>query len=91
MVATSFPRGNFKVLTSERAKKVGTIDSEKLISAEEYREIKAKQNQPNSRYDQFETSKAGVARKRPTSRILLNKWQRQKEKEHIQQEREYQE
>jgi hypothetical protein len=51
MVAPSFPRGNFKVLTSERAKKAGTIDSEKQISAKEYREIKEKQNQQNSQYD----------------------------------------
>jgi hypothetical protein len=29
MVAPSFPQGNFKVLTSERAKKAGTVDSEK--------------------------------------------------------------
>jgi hypothetical protein len=91
MVPPSFSQGNFKVLTSERAKKARTVDSEKHISAKEYREIKAKQNQQNSRYDQFEISKVGAVRKRPTSRILLNKWQRQKEKEQIQQEREYQE
>jgi hypothetical protein len=42
MVAPSFPQGNFKVLTSERAKKDRTVDSEKQILAEEYREIKAK-------------------------------------------------
>jgi hypothetical protein len=42
MVVPSFPQGIFKVLTLERAKKARTIDSEKQISAEEYREIKAK-------------------------------------------------
>jgi hypothetical protein len=45
MVAPSFPQGNFKVLTLERAKKAGTVDSEKQISAEEYRE--SRQNRIN--------------------------------------------
>jgi hypothetical protein len=87
----SFSQGNLKVLTSKRAKEARTVDSEKQISAKEYREIKAKRNQQNSRYDQFEISKVGAVRKHSTSRILLNKWQRQKEKEQIRQEREYQE
>jgi len=73
MVASSFPKGNFKVLTSVRAKKAGTVDSEKQISAKEYQEIKMKQNRQNSRHDQPETSKASEMRRRPTSRILLNK------------------
>jgi hypothetical protein len=42
-----------------------------------------KQKQQNSQYDQPETSKAGEMRRRPTSRILLNKWQRQQEKDQL--------
>jgi len=36
-----------------------------------------------------ETPKSGEMHRRPTVRILLNKWQRQKEKEQMCQEREH--
>jgi hypothetical protein len=42
MIASSFSKGKFKVLTSKRARKAGTIDSEKQISAKEYQAIKMK-------------------------------------------------
>jgi hypothetical protein len=91
MIASSLSKGKFKVLTSERARKAGTVDSEKQISAKEYQAIKVKQKRQNSRYDQPETSRAGEMRRRPTSRILLNKWQRQQEKDQLRREKEYQE
>jgi len=44
MVASSFPRGKFKVLTSDRAKETKAVDSERQISAAEYHEIKKKKD-----------------------------------------------
>ena len=48
------------------------------ISADEYREIRKHHDQQKSRYEQGETSKDGATKSWVTSRILLNKWQRQK-------------
>ena len=81
MVASSFPRGKFKVLTSESAKEAKAVDSTRQISATEYQEMKKKQDQ--------QISQSGEMRKHPIVRILLNKWQRQKEREQMRQEREY--
>jgi len=52
------------------------------ISVDEYREIRKRRDQQKSRYEQGETSKDGATKPRVTSRILLNKWQRQKEKDY---------
>jgi len=76
MVAPSFPKGKFKVLTSERAKESKAVDSTRQISAAEYQEMKKKQDRQISRSDFHETFKSGEMRRRPTVRILLNKWQR---------------
>ena len=51
--------------------------------------MKKKQDRQISRSDIPETSKSSEMRRRPTVRILLNKWQRQKEKEQMRQERDY--
>jgi len=51
--------------------------------------MKKKQDRQNSRYDHPETSKDGEACRRHTVRILLNKWQKQKEKDLMCQERNY--
>ena len=80
MVDAKLLRGKTKVLTSTRAKEAGTIDSKMQISTDEYREIKRHRDQQKSRYEQGETSRDGAIRPHVTSRILLNKWQRQKEK-----------
>lgn len=50
-----------------------------------------KKKPQDSRSDQPKSSRTGEARRRPTVRILLNKWQRQKEKIQLRKEREYQE
>ena len=62
------------------------------ISADEYREIKRHHDQQKSRYELGETSMDGATRSRVTSRILLNKWQQQKERDyqHWLEEQEYQ-
>jgi len=57
MVSSSFPRGNFRILTSERAKEAKAVDSIKQISATEYQEMKKKQDRQISRSDILETSK----------------------------------
>jgi hypothetical protein len=44
MVASSFPRGKFKVLTSERDKEAKVVDSTRQISTAEYQEMKKKQD-----------------------------------------------
>ena len=51
------------------------------ISADEYREIGRRRDEQKSRYEQGGMSKDRVTKPRVTSRILLNKWQRQKEKD----------
>ena len=45
-------------------------------------EIKKHRDQQKSQYEQGETSKDGTTKPRVTSRILFNKWQRQKEKDY---------
>ena len=52
------------------------------ISVDEYREIRRRRAEQKSRYEQGKTSKAETSKPRVTSRILLNKWQRQKEKDY---------
>ena len=71
-----------KVLTSTRAKEAETIDPKLQISTDEYREIRRCHDQEKSRYEQGEMSRDEATRQRVTSRILLNKWQRQKEKDY---------
>ena len=75
-------KGKTKVLTSTRAKETGTVDPKMQISANEYREIKRRCDQQKSRYEQGETSRNRAIRSCVTSRILLNKWQWQKDKDY---------
>jgi hypothetical protein len=82
MVDAKLFKGKTKVLTSARAREARTIDPEMQISADEYREIKRRRDQQKSRYEQGETSRASAMRPHVTSCILLNKWQRQKEKDY---------
>ena len=92
MVDAKLLKGKTKVLTSTRAKETRIVDLEMQISADEYREIKRRCDQQKSRYEQRETSRNRAMRPRVTSRILLNKWQWQKEKDYQLQleEKEYQ-
>ena len=86
MVDARLLKEKTKVLTSIRSKETGTVDSEM------YREIRRRRDQQKSRYEQGETLKDGATRPRVTSRILLNKWQRQKKKDYQRwlEEQEYQ-
>ena len=65
-----------------KAKEDGLVDPKVQISANEYEEAKKQRDQQKSRYEQGETSRAGAMHPHVTSRILLNKWQCQKEKDY---------
>ena len=80
MVDATLLRGKTKVLTSTKSREARTVDLEKQILADEYKEIRRHRDKQKSRYEQGETSKDGATKPRVTSRILLNKWQRQKER-----------
>ena len=92
MVDARLLKGKTKVLTSTGSRETRTVDTEMQISADKYREIKRLRDQQKSRYELGETSRDGAIRPRVTSRILLNKWQWQKEKDyqHWLEEQEYQ-
>ena len=82
MVDAGLFKGKTKVLTSTKSKEARTVDPKMQISANEYREIRRRHDKQKSRYKQGETSKDGATRMRVASRILLNKWQWQKEKDY---------
>ena len=82
MVDARLLKGKTKVLTSTKPREAGTVNPKMQISADEYREIKRHRDKQKSRFEQEETSKEGATKPRVTSRILLNKWQRQKEKDY---------
>ena len=82
MVDAGLFKGKTKVLTSTKSKEAGIVDPKMKILADEYREIRRCRVEKKTRYEQGETSKAGTTKPRVTYRILLNKWQRQKEKDY---------
>ena len=67
-------KGKVKVLTSDRAKESGAVDPDRQVTS---RELQQRVRFQNSRTEKGQTSKPRV-----TSRILLNKWQREQEKEY---------
>jgi hypothetical protein len=79
MVNVVEPNGKekVKVLTSEKAKPDGSVDPTRQVTFEQIH--KKEPRFPNSQIEVGESSKPRV-----TSRILLNKWQRQQEKERYQ-------
>src|SRR6187551_1347844 len=70
-------KGKMKVLTSQKAKQNGSVDPTRQITIEQIH--KKEPRSLNSRSEIGESSKPRV-----TTRILLNKWQRQQEKERYQ-------
>ena len=82
MVDAGLFKGKTKILTSTKSKEAGTVDPKMQISADEYREIRRRRAEQKSRYKQGKTSKAKTAKPWVTSWILLNKWQRRKEKDY---------
>ena len=82
MVDVGLLEGKTKVLTSTKSKEAGTVDPKMQILVDEYREIKRHRDEQKSRYEQGGMSKAGTTKSQIISRILLNKWRRQKEKDY---------
>ena len=82
MVDAGLLKGKTKVLTSAKSREARTVYPKIKISADEYREITRRRDKQKSRYEQGEASKDGASKPRVTSRILLNKWQWQKEKDY---------
>ena len=82
MVEFQLAKGKVKVLSSAKAKEGGSVNPKVQISANEYKEVRQQRDQKKSRYQKGETSWAGAMRPQTTSRILLNKWQHQQEKDY---------
>jgi hypothetical protein len=79
-MVTAEEKGKVKVLTSVKAKQDGSVDPARQVTVEQFH--KEVPHILKSQIDIGESSKPRV-----TSRILLNKWQRQQEKEHYQKQR----
>jgi hypothetical protein len=76
-MVTAEEKGKVKVLTSARAKQGGLVDPARQITVEQvHREA------PRILRSQVEVGESSGTK--PTTRILLNKWQRQQEKERYQ-------
>jgi hypothetical protein len=73
-MVTAEEKGKVKVLTSARAKQDGTVDPDQQVTTEQVRK-----EVPRILKSQVEVG--GSSKPKVTSRILLNKWQRQQEKE----------
>jgi hypothetical protein len=74
MVNTVEEKGKVKVLTSEKAKQDGSVDPTRQVTFEQINK-----KEPRILRTQIEVGES--SKPRVTSRILLNKWQRQQEKE----------
>jgi hypothetical protein len=78
-MVTAEEKGKVKVLTSARAKQNGSVDPARQITVEQvYKEA------PRILKSQIEVGESSKPKPRVTTRILLNKWQRQQEKERYQ-------
>jgi hypothetical protein len=79
-MVTAEEKGKVKVLTSARAKQDGSVDPAQQVTAEQvHKEV------PRILKSQIEMGES--SKPRVTPRILLNKWQRQQEKECYQKQR----
>jgi hypothetical protein len=75
-------KGKMKVLTSARAKQGGSVDPTRQVTLEQvHREA------PRVLKSHVEVGESSRTKPRVTTRILLNKWQRQREKERYQRQR----
>jgi hypothetical protein len=79
---TAEEKGKVKVLTSARAKQDGSVDPAQQIPVEQiHKEV------PRILKNQIEVGESSKSKPRVTLRILLNKWQRQQEKERYQKQK----
>jgi hypothetical protein len=72
-------KGKVKVLTSARAKQDGSVDPARQVTVEQVHK-----EAPHILRSQIEVGESSRTKPRVTTRILLNKWQRQQEKERYQ-------
>jgi hypothetical protein len=75
-MVTAEEKGKVKVLTSARAKQDGSVDPTRQVTVEQVHK-----EAPRILKSQIEVGESSRTKPRVTSRILLNKWQRQQEKE----------
>jgi hypothetical protein len=75
-------KGKVKVLTLAREKQDGSIDPTQQITVEQVHK-----EAPRILKSQIEVGESSKSKPRVTSRILLNKWQHQQEKEHYQKQK----
>jgi hypothetical protein len=81
-MVTAEEKEKVKVLTSARAKQDGSVDPAQQVTVEQiHKEV------PRILKSQIEVGESSKSKPRVTSRILLNKWQRQQEKERYQQQK----
>jgi hypothetical protein len=81
-MVTAEEKGKVKVLTSARARQDGTVDPERQVTLEQVHG-----EAPRILKSHIEIRESSKAKPRVTTRILLNKWQRQLEKERYQKQR----
>jgi hypothetical protein len=75
-------KGKVKVLTLARAKQDGSLDPTRQVTVEQVHK-----EAPRILKSQIEVGESSRTKPRVTTRILLNKWQRQEEKERYQKQR----
>jgi hypothetical protein len=81
-MVTAEERGKVKVLTSARAKQGGSVDPTWQVTVEQVHG-----EAPRVLKSHVEVGESSRTKPRVTTRILLNKWQRQQEKERYQRQR----
>jgi hypothetical protein len=74
-MVTAEEKGKVKVLTSARAKQDGSVDPARQVTVEQVHK-----EAPRILKSQIEVGESSRTKPRVTTRILLNKWQRQQEK-----------
>jgi hypothetical protein len=78
-MVTAEEKGKVKVLTSARAEQDGSVDPTRQVTVEQVHK-----EAPQILRSQNEVGESSRSKPRVTTRILLNKWQRQQEKERYQ-------
>jgi hypothetical protein len=78
-MVTTEEKGKVRVLTSTRAKQDGLDDPTRQVTVEQVHK-----EAPRILKSQIEVGESSRSKPRVTTRILLNKWQRQQEKERYQ-------
>jgi hypothetical protein len=81
-MVTAEEKGKVKVLTSARAKQDGSVDPAQQVTVEHVHK-----EAPRILRSQIEVGESSRSKPRVTSRILVNKWQRQQEKERYQKQK----